>query len=41
MSLKELPDIGRKLKVLEYVKEHGNVSKAFRYFGISKEMFYA
>jgi transposase InsO family protein len=40
MSPKELSDIRRKLKVLEYVKEHGNISKACRYFGISRETYY-
>jgi transposase InsO family protein len=33
-------DIKRKLRVLNYAKEIGNVSKACRYFGISRECFY-
>ena len=33
-------DIKRKLKVLEYAREIGNISKACRYFGISRESFY-
>jgi transposase InsO family protein len=33
-------DIKRKLGVLNYAKEVGNVSKACRYYGISREAFY-
>lgn len=33
-------DIKRKLKVLEYAQEVGNISKACRYFGISRQSFY-
>lgn len=40
MSTKEQADIRRKLKVLNYGKEIGNVSKACRHFGISRETYY-
>ena len=33
-------DISRKLKVLNYAKEHGNIAKTCRYFGICRETFY-
>jgi len=33
-------DIKRKLRILNYAQEIGNVSKACRYFGISREIFY-
>lgn len=33
-------NISRKLKVLSYAKEIGNVSKTCRYFGICREIFY-
>ena len=33
-------DIKRKLRVLKYAKEIGNVSKACQYFGISHEAYY-
>lgn len=33
-------DIKRKLKVLEYANEIGNISKACRYIGISRQSFY-
>ena len=33
-------DIKRKLAVLEYVREHGNVAKAARRFGISRQCYY-
>lgn len=33
-------DIKRKLRVLNYAEEIGNVSKACRYFGISREAYY-
>ena len=34
-------DINRKLRVLKYAEEIGNISKACRYFGISRQSFYA
>jgi transposase len=37
---KELSDIRRKLKVLNYAKEIGNAAAACRHFGISGETFY-
>jgi transposase InsO family protein len=40
MSTKEQADIRRKLKVLNYGKEIGNVSKTCRHFGISRETYY-
>jgi len=40
MTTKAQADIRRKLKVLNHVKETGNVSKACRYFGISRETYY-
>ena len=40
MNQKAKDDIRRKLKVLNYAKEIGNVSKTCRYFGISRESFY-
>jgi transposase-like protein len=33
-------DIRRKLKVIEYADQLGNISKACRYFGISRESYY-
>jgi len=33
-------DIRRKMNVLGYVKEHGNVAKACRHFGISRQCYY-
>ncbi len=33
-------DIRRKLKVFDYAKETGNVSRACRYFGITRQAFY-
>ena len=33
-------DIKRKLRVLDYDQEIGNVSKTCRYFGISRQTFY-
>ena len=33
-------DIKRKMKVLEYAKECGNVAKTCRYFGISRQCYY-
>ncbi len=32
--------IRRKLKVLEYAKRCGNIAKACRYFGISRQCYY-
>lgn len=32
-------DIKRKLKILEYAQKVGNISKACRYFGISRQSF--
>lgn len=40
MTRKELSDINRKLKVLEYAKQNRNITKACRYFGISRDTFY-
>jgi hypothetical protein len=40
MTTNAQADIRRKLKVLNHVKETGNVSKACRYFGISRETSY-
>jgi transposase InsO family protein len=40
MSQKELSDIRRKKKVFDYVKQNRNVSKACRYFGISRDTYY-
>lgn len=40
MNTKAIADIRRKLKVLNYGKEIGNVSKACRYFGVSRETYY-
>ena len=34
-------DINRKLRVFKYAEEIGNVSKACRHFGISRQSFYA
>jgi transposase-like protein len=33
-------DISRKLRILRYGEETGNVAKTCRYFGISREIFY-
>ncbi|NKB37629.1 MAG: response regulator [Gammaproteobacteria bacterium] len=33
-------DIAKKLKVLNYAKENGNIAKTCRYFGICRETFY-
>jgi len=33
-------DINRKLRILNYAKKIGNISKACRYFGISRETYY-
>lgn len=40
MTPKELSDIRRKLKVLNYAKEIGSAAAACRHFGISGESFY-
>jgi len=40
MTTKAQADIRRKLKVINYGKENGNVSKTCRYFGISRETYY-
>jgi transposase-like protein len=40
ISSKSKRDIKRKLAVLNYAKETGNVIKACRHFGISKTIFY-
>jgi transposase-like protein len=40
MERKAEHDIARKLKVLNHAKEHGNISKTCRYFGICRETFY-
>jgi len=40
MTRKEQQDIDRKLKVLKYADTIKNISKACRYFGISRETFY-
>jgi len=37
MNLKAKQDIRRKLKVLRYANETGNVSRACSYYGISRE----
>jgi hypothetical protein len=41
MTPKELSDIRRKLKVLNYATEIGNAAAACRRFGISGETFYS
>lgn len=40
MNRRAEQDIARKLKVLSYAKEIGNISKTCRYFGICRETFY-
>jgi len=40
MTVKAHSDVRKKLKILKYGKEIGNVSKACRYFGISRETYY-
>jgi transposase-like protein len=40
MNQKARQDIRRKLKVLEYASEIGNVSRACRYYGVSRESYY-
>ena len=41
MTKKAQQDIARKLKVLQYPQEIGNVAKTCRYFGICRQTFYA
>ncbi len=40
MDRKPLSDIARKKRVFAYAEEVGNIAKACRYFGISRETFY-
>ena len=40
MKKEDQKTIARKMKILDYAKEIGNVSKACRYFGISRDTFY-
>jgi len=40
MNRKAQQDISRKLKVLNYAEETGNISKTCRHFGICRETFY-
>ncbi|MCW3464902.1 helix-turn-helix domain-containing protein [Chitinophaga nivalis] len=40
MSPKELSDIRKKFRIIQYGQEPGNVSKTCRYFDISKETYY-
>ena len=40
MNIKAQADIRRKLRILNYGKECRNLSKACRYFGISRETYY-
>jgi transposase len=40
MSPRELSDICHKLRVLNFVKANGNVSRGCRRFGISRDTFY-
>ena len=40
MDRKALSDISRKKRVFAYAAEIGNIAKACRYFGISRETFY-
>jgi len=40
MTRRAQQDISRKLKVLNYAKEIGNIAKACRYFGICRQTFY-
>jgi len=40
MTRKEEHDIRKKLKVLDHVKETGNVSQTYRYFGASRDIFF-
>jgi transposase-like protein len=40
MNAQEHFDIHRKLKILNYAQEIGNITQACRYYGISREIFY-
>jgi len=40
MKVNEKRDIKRKLSVIRYAKQIGNVKKACRYYGISRSIFY-
>lgn len=40
MERKAEHDIACKLKVLNFAKEYGNISKTCRYFGTCRETFY-
>ena len=40
MDQKSQSDISRKLKVLNFAKETGNISKTCSYFGICRESLY-
>ncbi|WP_425347734.1 helix-turn-helix domain-containing protein [Spartinivicinus poritis] len=40
MNRKDEQEVKRKLKVLAYAQETGNVSKTCRYWGISRDTFY-
>ena len=40
MKVNEKRDIKRKLSVINYAKQIGNVKKACRYYGISRSIFY-
>ena len=40
MDAKALSNIRRKLRILDCGKQNRNVSKACRYFGISRETYY-
>lgn len=40
MNAKSQSDIRRKLRVLNYAKQIGNIAQACRYYGISRETYY-
>jgi len=40
MTAQARRDIRRKLKILNHAKEIGNIPKTYRFFGISREIFY-
>jgi transposase-like protein len=40
MTKRAQQDIARKLKVLKYAQETGNIAKTCRYFGICRQTFY-
>ena len=40
MKVDEKRDIKRKLNVINYARQIGNVKKACRYYGISRSIFY-